>query len=383
VRHRDRDGRDIDADQRTLSRSCDSVAAMLTLTGHAESNGLLTSRPTLYAPHEVMALVREFGAAARDAGHPAYGEALSILAMSARFAGWQYRITREQTHGFIDCSALVAQAHWLGAAIGVPFIADNQRQAYTATDGADRALLPADVLVRHRSRADAPGGSHNHVVLYLGKHPRHGPYVIESAPAVGVRVRPLDELDILGGVRRFVRDEDKDFSDRSVALELAAAVPKLGRLGARLVADEQRRHRGVDIAVAGDAELRAPIAGELSHEGSVARITAPGGDAMVVFGAVDISTDPGRSVKVGQVIGRLAPNRLPSCNPTQGLLHLEFWTTSTLPYFSERGMELSLGGQTLQAFNAVYATKLGLIESPVKPDDVRRVIHLQELAHAP
>lgn len=330
-----------------------------------------------------MALVREFGAAAREAGHPAYGEVLSILAMSARFAGWQYRITREQTHGFVDCSALVSQAHWLGAAIGVPFIADNQRQAYTATDGDDRALLPADVLVRHRSKADAPGGSHNHVVLYLGKHSRYGPYVIESAPAVGVRVRPLDELDIHGGVRRFVRNEDEDFSDRSVALELAAAVPKLGRLGARLIADEQRRHRGVDIAVASDAELRAPIAGELTHEGSLARITAARGDAAVVLGALDISADPGRSVKVGEVIGRLAPHRLPGCNPTQSSLHLEFWTACKLPYFSERGLELNLAGQTLQAYNAIYATKLGLIESPVKPADVRRVIHLQKLAHAP
>ena len=243
-------------------------------------------------PEDVRRAVTACLESGRAAGFSPTGEALSVVAASGTFAGWDYRITREQLPGLVDCSSLVSQAHWLGAAIGMPFIAETQRIAYSGTDVAAGDLRPGDVLVRYPSRAASPGGRHNHVVLHLGEHPELGPSVIESAPEVGVRVRPLNGFHGLGGVRRFVLSDAPDFPRQQIATQLAAAVPKLGRLGSRLTAglDEPRRHRGVDVLLRAASEVRAPIDGTATylpnaprgHDGAVAIRSEDGAVSVVL-----------------------------------------------------------------------------------------------------
>lgn len=72
--------------------------------------------------------------------------------------GKRYRITRELRNGLIDCSTVVSQAHWIGAAVRVPFIAESQRNAANATAVESIAdVLPGDVLVAYPSVAASPG----------------------------------------------------------------------------------------------------------------------------------------------------------------------------------------------------------------------------------
>src|SRR4051812_24507907 len=102
---------------------------------------------TLTKPEDIRSAVAAFCEAGQRAGLPLAGEALSVISASATFAGWRYQITREQADGLIDCSSLVSQSHWLGAAIGMPFIAETQRLAYSGIDVARNELRPGDVLV--------------------------------------------------------------------------------------------------------------------------------------------------------------------------------------------------------------------------------------------
>ncbi|HEY6551404.1 MAG TPA: hypothetical protein VIY71_09435 [Solirubrobacterales bacterium] len=305
---------------------------------------------------------------------------------SAAFGGWRYRITRELAAGLIDCSTLTSQAHWAGAGVGIPFIAETQRCAYSAQTVAPGEMLPADVLVRYRSRADSADGRHNHVVLYLGEHPRLGPWVIESAESVnGVRVRPMRDVDADGGIRRFLPNPTKTFSGQEAALRLARAVPKLGRLGSRLTAGllDPRRHRGVDIYLRRPCEVHAPLGGRVVYEAGgrdgsrgVAHVIAAGLDELVTLRPIVRDARWPSRVEAGEPIGHLASAKPMTCNSIPSLrdfpsLHLEYWSSRAL-FCDERGLPPpSIGDerrplQTLKSFNPIYAIKLGLLTPPIR-----------------
>src|SRR2546423_2019859 len=56
-------------------------------------------------------------------------ECISVVLAALRYLGLPYLRTEELGDTTIDCSTLTSQAHWEGAAVGIPFVAENQRIA--------------------------------------------------------------------------------------------------------------------------------------------------------------------------------------------------------------------------------------------------------------
>lgn len=196
-------------------------------------------------------------------------ECVSTARVALGFIGLGYRMEEELNSDGIDCSTLTSQAHWLGAAVGIPFIAENQRAAPSGRAiRSQQHLLPGDVVVGHRSLAATREGLYNHVGMVVGWDSRSTPWVVESAEGHGVRVSTLRDFGPAGGVRRFLpRPLDRFASRRSrSALRLAHLVPKLGRFGARqyLRASQQRpRHVGVDLYCPASTPVVAPMTGRV------------------------------------------------------------------------------------------------------------------------
>jgi cell wall-associated NlpC family hydrolase len=345
----------------------------------------------------VGSVVAKFIEANRLRGYDPQSEALRVLAATAQFGGWKYRITRELRDGWVDCSTLVSQAHWSGAGVGVPFVAETQRRAYTAEPVPPGEVMPSDVLVRYTSRALAPDGRHNHVVMYLGKHPQMGPWVIESAAGIGgVRVRPMNDDDAVGGVRRFLPFPSRSFPRASAVSVLAGSVPKLGRLGARLTSDLAilRRHRGVDLYCRKDFEVLAPISGAAIREpnrgqlnSGTVHILSENATVLVTLRTIEWPRHARSKVRAGESIGICRRHPAIDCNGIPSLrefprLHLEFWSAQNVPFHSERDLvpphrpdELG-SGKTMRAFNAIYAIKLGILVPPVRLPDMTSLLSL-------
>lgn len=339
---------------------------------------------------DVNSLVSAFIDANRSVGFDSRSEASRVLKSAAGFSGWQYRITRELTHNWVDCSTLVSQAHWSGAAIGVPFVAETQRRAYSGLTIAPEERIPSDVFVAYPTKEMAPDGRHNHVVMYLGRHPQLGEWVIESAASAGgVRVRPLKESDSDGGVRRFLPFPKRfSFPAADVALRLAQAVPKLGRLGARLTSGlaVPRRHRGIDIYAGEEFCVRAPLAGSIVRETfrgqsrlGALHLTSPDKTLAVSMRGIEWTRHESDIAEVGDVIGICRHHPAGFCNSIPVLrgypkLHLGMWSRQRMPFSCERDLgPPSWAGvvkPTPRSFNPIYAIKLGLIGTPIGKDNL-------------
>lgn len=343
---------------------------------------------------DVESVVAAFIDANRREGYHPLSEASMVLKSAAEFSGWKYRITRELIPGWVDCSTLVSQAHWNGAGIGIPFVAETQRRAYSATTIRSNQRAPSDVLVRYPSKEMAPDGRHNHVVLYLGRHPQLGEWVIESAPhANGVQVRPLQDVDMIGGVRRFLPFPRRfTFPAQEVALKLARSVPKLGRIGARLTSGltTPRRHAGIDLYAEDAFAVLAPVGGSIvrkafrgqRHMGEV-RITHPSEDLAVTLRGLDWSSlRESNAIEVSDVIGICRRHSAGICNSIPALrgypkLHLEMWSRQRLPFSEERGLappDRRNDFPTVKPFNPIYAIKLGVIGSPIRSSDTEVLV---------
>lgn len=339
---------------------------------------------------DLESLVSAFIEANRSYGFHPQSEASRVLKSAAGFEGWRYRITRELVHGLVDCSTLVSQAHWNGAGIGVPFVAETQRNAYSALTIVPEKREPSDVLVTYPSRKMAPEGRHNHVVMYLGRHPELGEWVIESAASAGgVRVRPLEVADLMGGVRRFLPFPKRfEFPADELALRLARSVPKLGRLGARLTSGlaDPPRHRGVDIYAKEEFPVLAPFGGLVrrdrfqgqSRMGTV-RLTSPDSELAVSMQGVEWPERAPEVADAGEVLGVCRRHPAGLCNSIPSLrgylrLHIEMWSRRDAPFAHERGLEPPPWIDRIppypRSFNPIYAIKLGLLGSPIGSDDV-------------
>lgn len=318
------------------------------------------------------------------------------------FDGWRYRITRELRAGLVDCSTLTSQAHWSGAGLGIPFVAETQRIARSGQDVSVETMLPSDVLVRHGTQPpDQPRRRHNHVVLFLGEHPQRGPWVVESAEGIGVRARPLADADLEGGVRRFLPFPAEEFARATEALRVAAAVPKLGRLGARLTsgASGGRRHGGVDVYFSAPVDVLAPIGGALQLDppgrdgATVARIVDASRGRVVRLGPLRITRSRRTEIAEGELLGRLTPGYQCGCNVIPALralprLHVELWSSAALPFWPEAGT-IAVGGrsdaeqQAMSAYNVVYALKLGLVGPITTPGGAGRLARLPPAGRRP
>jgi len=68
----------------------------------------------------------------------------------------------------VDCSTLTSQSHWEGALINIPFIAENQRTAFSGEtiDGFDK-MIPGDVLIKFVSIIKKDQSSHLHLEVEI------------------------------------------------------------------------------------------------------------------------------------------------------------------------------------------------------------------------
>lgn len=309
----------------------------------------------------------------------------SVAMAALEHWGQDYQITRELRADTTDCSTIVSQAHWIGAAVQTPFIAENQRRASNGRIIEDAPLFPGDAIYAYASVEDAPDKIHNHVALYLGCDQNGQGWAIEARGGMGVLLTPVDELRRDGGVRRFC-----PYPERRYLLEAwthsARSVPKLGRLGARLTARDtgSEFHTGIDIYARPDSQVFAP------HDGVVTDIfpTSPMGAFVGLYSertscfSVLRPLEPRPEIKVGgyvasgSLVGSLALgasgrgcNAIPS-RSRDPFLHWELWSTAAVggpspaphlvaPSFLSR---LNPHGH-FEAFNPLYAVKIGKVQS--------------------
>jgi Peptidase family M23/NlpC/P60 family len=307
----------------------------------------------------------------------------------ASFNDWgkSYRITRELSSITVDCSTLVSQAHWMGAAIQTPFIAENQRVAPNGLSVPDTELMPGDLIFAYPGLDGPPARQHNHVALYLGPDASGEPRVLESVEGFGVQLTPLEKCRRDGGVRRYCIYPCQRF-DNGDWRDVVRRVPKLGRLGARVSKDYRSgiRHRGLDIYAGTNCPVRAPrdaIVMKVEAAGSdgTGRIYLHNEDAKCLDILAPIITKTGLrrgvNVKVGEAIGMLGkPSHLTTCYATtvwRGYpkLHWELWCSdgdlarsSPAPDLVPPALD-HIDLSTYRACNPAYAMKLGLCSSPL------------------
>ncbi len=123
-------------------------------------------------------------------------------------------------------------------------------------------------------------------------------------------------MDAEGRIRRFLPNPTRVFVDQDDVLRLARAVPKLGRLGARLTSGlaESPRHRGVDIYFQERPTVVSPLNGTLVYRDDAVRgrgVTAYGvsdkGDQMTIIALSSTIVDRrrARSKQVPKSVGLL------------------------------------------------------------------------------
>ena len=233
------------------------------------------------------------------------------------FVGQPYLQAEELASGAIDCSTLTSQSHWLGAQVGIPFVADSQRVAASGLVIADVAhSIPGDIWIRYPSAKASPDGQFNHVGIYLGIDDKGDGWVIESRGGVGVILTQSDQFPPLGGIKRYLNFGATPFngSGAESARLLAEKVPKMGRLGARQYAhgsEIRYAHKGVDIYLPYGTEIISPITGSITPY----RDQVEGGGCEIVEGSIFIRilhvrlSDESSDVVSGQKLGSLVePN---------------------------------------------------------------------------
>jgi cell wall-associated NlpC family hydrolase len=323
-------------------------------------------RPMLRFPHLATTQLREC-------------DAVALAALE--HLGKAYRITRELHPGLIDCSTVVSQAHWTGAGIQTPFIAESQRRARNASTVEMDDLLPGDAIYAYRSREESPGGRHNHVGLFLGDDEDGKAWVIESREETGAVLTELSGVQSGGGIRRFCIEPHRVFPNGDWP-ELVRRVPKLSRLGSRLTANygSGRRHRGIDVYVEINWPVISPITGTVieirkvsGSLGSFVGIWSRKLSCYSVLGPLSTAVNirRGADISQGDLLGGPVHASAPAgCNtvpnaPGAVRLHWELWApekfgvspASDLPSYDLPRRSRTTGD--VVAHNSLYAMKRG------------------------
>jgi hypothetical protein len=312
-------------------------------------------------------------------------ECVSVAGSALKHVGKKYLITRELRPGYIDCSTIISQAHWEGAAVQTPFIAESQRLAPSGIFVAGRdELLPGDSLIEYPSRYMAPGGRHNHVAMFLCHDPWGGSWAIEARESSGAEIVDFRNIRSDGGIKRFCPNPNTSFENGRWRT-LAAAVPKLGRLGARLTAryTDSDRHAGTDIYAATESTIFAPIAGVVTdlqmHLGLPISVEIYNDAQRISTLLAPIATDPkisvGQEIVRGDAIGRIDKSRKwIGCNAIPAMrglcsLHWELWSGVNLGYPPAEGIGSSRSAcwpaGKATPYNPVYAVKIGIVAAPL------------------
>jgi murein DD-endopeptidase MepM/ murein hydrolase activator NlpD len=309
-------------------------------------------------------------------------ECTSVAIASLAHFAKSYQRSRPLLSGYIDCSTLVSQAHWEGASVQTPFIAENQRTAKSAAAVSSLLdVLPGDVLVAYESLEEAPGGRHNHVAMVLMNEAQGEGWAIQATEDTGTTIIPLAEARIGGGIRRFCPNPLVPYADGDWK-NLARRVPKLGRLGVRLKnpAGEERRHSGIDVHAAYGTPIYAPIDGTIMLDQGGASIVIRNGRLEMISALLPIRVASklvdGDTVSRGDLLG--TSSRMPPSFPCDSTVfsggrphvHWEFWTTLPMGYHPSVTVEAPAGFSEpgYRAYSPIYAVKLGKIGSPLIAD---------------
>jgi hypothetical protein len=314
----------------------------------------------------------------------------SVACAAFDHLGKAYRITRELWPGLIDCSTVVSQAHWTGAAIQTPFIAETQRLATNAIAVSYDEMLPGDAIYAYPSRRDSPGGRHNHVALYLGKDQHGIPWVLESREETGASLVELNAIKFDGGIRRFCIEPLHIFRRGSWS-RLVQRVPKLGRLGCRLTSQYgvSRRHRGCDIYVERSWPVISPINGTIvsvfrtgaftdlfvgiwSSENYACSLVGP----IKAHSRIKVGTEVAKGESLGSAGEGAGPG---GCNvipqpPGACRIHWELWDSTSAAASPADGLSCDwlpsrlTRSVQLYSLNAVYELKREMVGSCVNCD---------------
>lgn len=306
-------------------------------------------------------------------------EQYEICKRSFQFLDFSYKRSEELEKGTtVDCSTLVSQSHWEGAAIGIPFVAENQR---TATSGqvvsAIEGMIPADVLVKYPSLDASPDKTWNHVGLYLGRDIAGEQWLIESTSRAGVRLSRVAEFNPLGGIKRFTLTREAFISPQAQsALTLTLHVPKFGRLGVRQYrksGTERLPHKGLDIYVPDGTRVYATLAGRVSlecdsieHSRGVEIATDEMTIRYLMIGKIVVQ--PGDTVYVGDLLGQVVPlpdeSDIVYSSAKTEMTHLHLEVEISLTSQDEPKGQMVIGNK--RYLNHLYLSKIGKLQLPFR-----------------
>lgn len=304
-------------------------------------------------------------------------ERIRILKSSLQFLGNPYLRTEELAVNTVDCSTLTSQSYWEGAQIGIPFIAQSQRDAADGEEVNIENILPGDIVVKFPTLKDSPDQTYNHVGLILGSSKTGQVYVIESNSRDGCVISTLEEFNPAGGFRRYIKNENitTDDSLHTEFNSVAKHVPKLSRLGARQYQKEQPariQHKGIDIYVEAGSTVYAPIDGVITlttlPDEKEPAIVIQGENIQCVLGNINVHKNLiGQTVKADTSVGVVAEistethMKYPDVKGKTSHLHFQIEgkvkTARTLN-------KIKIGDKTY--YNGIYLAKLGLVKLPLK-----------------
>lgn len=309
-------------------------------------------------------------------------EQYEICKKALRFWNFTYKRDEELVDAkTVDCSTLTSQSHWEGALIGIPFIADSQRRAFSGkTISSFEEMIPGDVVTLFPSLDASPDKTFNHVALYLGKDKSGQQWVLESNSRDGVRITKLEEFNPKGGIKRFTQtDEVFSSLDAEKAVELAQSVPKFGRLGVqqyRVSETPRTSHTGLDLYFPVGTPVFSTIEGKVklikneTEDSSGIEIIGNNGLTVRYLMLEGINVKDGDEIKEGEVIGKITNpsdksdvKYSPIKQNELSHLHLEVEITDeSLTQDIPNKMKMPSG----TFVNHLYLTKIGELGLPIK-----------------
>jgi hypothetical protein len=311
-------------------------------------------------------------------------ECISVILVALRYLGLPYLRTEELADKTIDCSTLTSQAHWEGAAVGIPFVAENQRTAKSGEPVAGLAdILPGDVVVKYESLEDTPDGIYNHVGIVIGWDEQGSPWIVESASSVGVRISPLASFQPKGGIKRFLPRPLDIFpiAEAESLQRTAETIPKFGRFGVRQYSKKNSQrfeHLGIDIYCPTQTPVFAPISGvarfsHLEREDSVSiNIFNEQIEAFCSLANINYSNSiyDGATINEGNFIGTVIPpssnSEIKYVDTLSDVTHLHIAYASKIETYYGNIRR----GEWIY-HNPLYACKVKDISLPVEFSDLR------------
>jgi len=333
---------------------------------------------TLEITNKEKSILTEIFEVSNTLGHSEKSERMRVLKASLQFLGNSYRRTEELATDTVDCSTLTSQSYWEGAQIGIPFIAQSQRNALDGESVELLDVLPADIVVRFPDLESAPDKTYNHVGLVLGTDKGGKLYVIESNSKDGCIISTLEEFNPEGGFRRYIKNQNIETDDSLHSKFNAAAkkTPKLSRLGAKQYqknVQDRVVHKGIDIYVRENTPVYAPISGvvsliKLPDEKEPALVIDSEDGIRCILGNVEARLEMiGKRVKAEQEVGKVISIR--------GDTHMKYpeqrGLTTHIHFQVEGNIEsdkvlnkIKIGDKTY--YNGIYLAKIGLAKLPIK-----------------